>query len=72
MSGKAGKAYFHVGSASTVLNPLWQIVNTTPIPITQMVPTHMAGRGKPLLEDGKKWIKVLQINLIQFQGWRSP
>ena len=41
LSGKCGIAYFHVGSGPTMLDPLWEIVNKTTIPITQMYPTHM-------------------------------
>ncbi len=29
----------------------------TPIPITQMYPTHISGRGQALIDEGKKWIK---------------
>jgi len=32
-------------------------VDQTELPITQMLPTHMSGRGPALLEDGKQWIR---------------
>jgi beta-aspartyl-dipeptidase (metallo-type) len=36
---------------------LWRIVEETEIPITQMYPTHMGGRGEALLAEGLKWIQ---------------
>lgn len=56
LSGKAGKAHIHVGTGRSRLDLLWQLVKETDIPITQMYPTHMASRGKELLEEGAKWI----------------
>mmetsp|Transcript_28842 Transcript_28842/g.40613 ORF Transcript_28842/g.40613 Transcript_28842/m.40613 type:complete len:435 (-) Transcript_28842:330-1634(-) len=56
LSGKAGKVHFHVGSYSTGINPLFQVANSTAIPITQMYPTHMSSRGQALLNQGKQWI----------------
>jgi beta-aspartyl-dipeptidase (metallo-type) len=38
------------------LTQFFQIVTQTTIPITSMYPTHITSRGKPLLEDGKKWV----------------
>lgn len=57
LSGKAGKVHFHVGSASSGLTPLWELVHKTAIPISQMHPTHMSSRGDALLQDAKKWIE---------------
>jgi len=56
LSGKAGKVYFHVGSADTKIDLLWQILKDTEIPITQMYPTHMT-RTKALVQEGIKWIQ---------------
>lgn len=36
LSGKAGKVHVHVGDGATLLEPLWDIVNNTSIPITQL------------------------------------
>ncbi len=33
-------------------------MDATTIPITNMYPTHVSSRGKPLLEDGKNWIRA--------------
>jgi beta-aspartyl-dipeptidase (metallo-type) len=57
LAGKAGKVHFHVGAASSKIDLLWDIVKKTPIPITQLYPTHMAGRGQALIDEGKLWIK---------------
>eukprot|EP01100_Stratorugosa_tubuloviscum_P004120 TRINITY_DN2014_c5_g1_i1.p1 TRINITY_DN2014_c5_g1~~TRINITY_DN2014_c5_g1_i1.p1 ORF type:complete len:438 (-),score=201.07 TRINITY_DN2014_c5_g1_i1:200-1513(-) len=57
ISGKAGIVHFHVGSASTGLDPLWEVLEKTSIPITQMYPTHVSSRGPLLLEQGKQWIQ---------------
>lgn len=58
LSGKAGIVCFHVGDAPGMLNPLWEIVNQTTIPITQMYPTHMSSRGQALINEGMKWIQA--------------
>jgi len=58
LGGKAGIAYFHVGSAPTKLDPLWEIVNKTTIPITNMYPTHMSSRGPALIKEGQLWISA--------------
>lgn len=57
LSGKAGIAHFHVGDGPGMLNPLWDIVNQTTIPITQMYPTHMSSRGQALINEGINWIQ---------------
>jgi len=58
ISGKAGKTHFHVGSGNEKLKLLFEIADRTPIPITQMYPTHINGRGPGLVEDGKKWLQA--------------
>jgi len=57
LSGKCGKTHFHVGGGEAKLSLLWDIVSKTPIPITQMYPTHVSGRGAGLIEEGKNWLK---------------
>jgi len=61
LSGKPGKVHFHVGSGSSMLDLLWQIVSETEIPITQMYPTHMSGRGQRLVEEGKNGFRKEDI-----------
>jgi len=56
LSGKAGKVQFHMGSGKKKLYPLFDIVENTDIPITQIYPTHMSGRGQELLDQGKLWV----------------
>jgi len=55
LSGKAGKAYFHLGSGKQKIDLLWQIVTETDIPITQIYPTHMSRTGG-LSDEGANWI----------------
>jgi len=57
LSAKAGVTYFHVGSGKAKIDQLFEILKTTDIPITQMYPTHMNGRGDALLEQGIVWLK---------------
>eukprot|EP01102_Stenamoeba_stenopodia_P013100 TRINITY_DN41_c0_g2_i1.p1 TRINITY_DN41_c0_g2~~TRINITY_DN41_c0_g2_i1.p1 ORF type:complete len:465 (-),score=122.95 TRINITY_DN41_c0_g2_i1:1453-2820(-) len=56
LSSKPGVAHFHVGSGAQMIDLLWEIVNTTYIPITNLYPTHMSDRGPALIEEGEKWI----------------
>ena len=55
LSGKAGKVYVHMGSGKMGLDPLWEIVNQTDIPITQFIPTHLSSRGQNLIDASKAW-----------------
>jgi len=57
LSGKAGLCYFHMGSASSGLRPLWEVVNTTALPIGGFLPTHMS-RTHQLLREGKQWLRA--------------
>lgn len=50
LSGKAGIIHLHVGKGKTLLDPIWEIINKTEVPITQFHPTHMSNRGPKLLE----------------------
>lgn len=47
LSGKAGAVNMHMGDGDRQLDFIEEIVNTTEIPITQFLPTHM-GRSKKL------------------------
>lgn len=47
LSGKAGVVNMHMGDGDRQLDFIEEIVNTTEIPITQFLPTHM-GRSKKL------------------------
>ena len=52
LSGKAGVVHFHTGSADSLLQPLWDVVNASKgtIPLKHMIPTHVSGRGPALLK----------------------
>ncbi|MDI6600390.1 MAG: beta-aspartyl-peptidase [Thermoanaerobacteraceae bacterium] len=54
LSGKAGVVHLHVGNGNGMLSMLFEIVESTEIPITQFVPTHI-NRRRELLEDGIRW-----------------
>lgn len=56
LAGKAGVAHFHVGAGAQMIDLLWEIVNTTYIPITNLYPTHMSDRGQRLVDEGELWI----------------
>ncbi|CAM6101204.1 unnamed protein product [Calypogeia fissa] len=60
LSGKAGIVHFHTGAASSLLDPLWDVINFSKgaIPITQMIPTHISSRGQALLEAAETWIQA--------------
>jgi beta-aspartyl-dipeptidase (metallo-type) len=55
LGGKAGLVYAHMGDGSAGLAPLLDVVDNTPIPITQMLPTHM-GRTQQLVTEGVEWL----------------
>jgi beta-aspartyl-dipeptidase (metallo-type) len=55
LGGKAGLVYAHMGDGSAGLAPLFDVVDNTPIPITQMLPTHM-GRTQQLVTEGVEWL----------------
>lgn len=56
LSGKSGIINVHVGSGKRKLRPLFEIADSTEIPITQFLPTHI-NRSKELFEDGIKFAK---------------
>jgi beta-aspartyl-dipeptidase (metallo-type) len=58
LSGKLGVIHFHMGSAPTKIDLLWQILNETTIPIQHMYLTHMSSRGDELIEEARKWINA--------------
>ncbi|XP_002981941.2 uncharacterized protein LOC9634176 [Selaginella moellendorffii] len=60
LSGKAGIVHFHVGSASSLLDPLWSVFNASreAIPLTQMIPTHVSHRGPELVKAAEVWVKA--------------
>ncbi|NPV71153.1 MAG: beta-aspartyl-peptidase [Firmicutes bacterium] len=54
LSGKAGIVNVHVGSGRRTLEPLIEIVETSEIPISQFMPTHV-NRCAPLLDSAIGW-----------------
>ena len=57
LSGKPGLFYAHMGSYRTGIEPLEIIVNTTSIPVTNILPTHMT-RSELLVEQAVDWMTV--------------
>ncbi|MBF0407252.1 MAG: beta-aspartyl-peptidase [Candidatus Riflebacteria bacterium] len=56
LSGKAGVVNLHLGDGKRMLNFLEEIINTTEIPYSQFVPTHI-GRNKDLFEKGIEYAR---------------
>ena len=56
LGGKPGIIHCHMGSARSKLDPLWEVVHHTPIPIHQFLLTHMT-RTEELKQEGKKWLQ---------------
>jgi beta-aspartyl-dipeptidase (metallo-type) len=65
LSGKVGLVHFHTGSAASRLDPLWAVMEASKgaIPITQMLPTHISGRGPGLLQVSFSCLNLL-IELV--------
>ncbi len=57
LSGKTGVVNFHVGNGEDGIEPLFEIVQNTEIPINHLYPTHM-NRNKALLEQGLEFAKL--------------
>ena len=57
LSGKAGVVNVHVGDGPTMLEPLVKVVETSEIPITQFLPTHI-NRNSKLLNSSIEWLSM--------------
>lgn len=57
LSGKAGVINVHVGGGKRMIDMLMDIVETTEIPCTQFIPTHM-NRNMRLCEEAIKYAKL--------------
>lgn len=58
LAKKSGTVHVHVGKGAPGLQPLWDLLEKTEVPITQFHPTHLAGRTQELLDDAKRWAKA--------------
>eukprot|EP00735_Rhodelphis_limneticus_P006410 TRINITY_DN18819_c0_g1::TRINITY_DN18819_c0_g1_i1::g.15251::m.15251 TRINITY_DN18819_c0_g1::TRINITY_DN18819_c0_g1_i1::g.15251 ORF type:complete len:426 (+),score=88.34,sp/P39377/IADA_ECOLI/45.24/3e-100,Amidohydro_1/PF01979.15/1.6e-06,Amidohydro_1/PF01979.15/0.00012,Amidohydro_5/PF13594.1/5.8e-13,Amidohydro_4/PF13147.1/2.2e-07,Amidohydro_4/PF13147.1/0.97,Amidohydro_3/PF07969.6/0.0061,Amidohydro_3/PF07969.6/2.1e+03,Amidohydro_3/PF07969.6/0.018 TRINITY_DN18819_c0_g1_i1:125-1402(+) len=56
LSGKAGKLYLHTGAGKKGLQPLWDAIQESDVPISQFLPTHVTSRGEALLKDVFRWV----------------
>ncbi|MDA8222803.1 beta-aspartyl-peptidase [Desulfosporosinus sp.] len=55
LGGKAGVVHVHLGEGKQGLQPIWEILEKTDIPITQFIPTHI-NRTHTLLEQGIQFL----------------
>ncbi|SHH87416.1 beta-aspartyl-peptidase [Desulfosporosinus lacus] len=55
LGGKAGVVHVHLGEGKQGLQPIWEILDKTDIPITQFIPTHI-NRTHTLLEQGIQFL----------------
>ena len=49
LGDNAGLVYVHMGRGHGKLDVLWDVVNNSPLPITQMLPTHVSSRSDELV-----------------------
>lgn len=56
LGGKAGIVHLHLGDGKRGIEPIYQILDNTEIPITQFMPTHM-NRTHSLFEQGIKFLE---------------
>lgn len=54
LSGKAGIINVHIGDGPQMLEPIYEVINQSNIPITQFLPTHINRNGS-LFEEGIKY-----------------
>lgn len=57
LGNKAGVVHLHLGEGKRGLQPIWEILDHTEIPITQFVPTHI-NRTYSLLEQGIQFLQA--------------
>jgi beta-aspartyl-dipeptidase (metallo-type) len=69
LSAKAGVLHLHLGDGEAGLNPLFEIVNTTEIPVSQLRPTHL-NRNPILFRQALEWGK--QGGFIDITSGVSP
>ncbi len=57
IGGKPGIVHLHIGLGKERLNQLFEVVNRTDLPITQMVPTHVNRSGR-LFEQAMEFVRT--------------
>ncbi|KAL7752210.1 hypothetical protein RI367_002255 [Sorochytrium milnesiophthora] len=57
LAGKAGTVHVHVGSDVAALSALWDVVDTSPLPMSSFYPTHISSRGDKTLKDAIEWVR---------------
>ena len=56
LGGKAGLVHVHMGTGQAQLQPLYDALEASNVPITQFLPTHME-RNPSLVNEAKRWIE---------------
>lgn len=69
LSGKCGICNLHLGDGPGGLKPLWDVLETTDIPITQFLPTHI-NRNPELFEEGIRY--ALAGGYVDFTTSTTP
>ncbi|HOJ88765.1 MAG TPA: beta-aspartyl-peptidase [Pseudothermotoga sp.] len=57
LSNKAGIVNLHVGDGPSMLDMLYEIIQTTEIPTSQFLPTHI-NRNRKLLQEGLNYVQM--------------
>ena len=56
LGGKAGLVHVHMGTGEAQLQPLYDALEASNVPIAQFLPTHME-RNPSLVNEAKRWIE---------------
>ena len=56
LGGKAGLVHVHMGTGEAQLQPLYDTMEVSNVPITQFLPTHME-RNPSLVNAAKSWVQ---------------
>ena len=56
LGGKAGLVHVHMGIGEAQLQPLYDTIEVSNVPITQFLPTHME-RNPSLVNAAKSWVQ---------------
>jgi beta-aspartyl-dipeptidase (metallo-type) len=57
-AGKAGLVHLHVGAHRTGLQPVFDAVEASALPVSCFYPTHVSSRGEKLLQDTLQWLRM--------------
>ncbi len=69
LGNKTGLTVFHMGSGKNGLKPIYDLLNTSDVPISKLLPTHI-NRTKPLFDEAIEYAK--QGGFIDLTSGISP